>query len=129
MLKKVKRFTINRAKWLPREAQDRLRIDSGLSVDGRRCCLGAYLHACGFADKNLRAAGMPSHIYAGKTFLQQVGLLTKIGGNSDEANHLANVNDSMRTPLKRKEELIKAGFAELGVEVTFKGEMFSKEEK
>jgi hypothetical protein len=117
----VKAFTIDRAKWLHGEGE----ISSFLlrASDGKQCCLGFYLESCGIPRDKLENRASPGNI----TFFGGVQIpewLLNIGTllHSKEAFALMVENDDVVTPDFHRETAIIAGFARVGITVTFTGE-------
>lgn len=107
--KKLKKLTIDRKVWLRGEGEGELLRAS----DGKMCCLGIYLKACGKAPRTLLGKAMPSEL--SKRVLPEEALwLVKprqpeedsVGGddftNSSVAGQLMGINDD-KAYLKDKE--------------------------
>jgi hypothetical protein len=117
----VKAFTIDRAKWLHGEGESSSFLLR--ASDSKQCCLGFYLESCGIPRDKLENRASPGNI----AFLGGVQLpewLLDIGTllHSDEASALMVENDSVVTSDFHRESAIIAGFARVGIVVTFTGE-------
>lgn len=113
------KFTIDRSKWIRGK-------DRGMSyllrpADGKRCCVGFYLQACGLTDEqlsnrcyadsydqNLRKDDLP----AGTEWLH-------ISRSKEGGDSVYYVNDDMELTETEREERIAARFAREGHEVEF----------
>lgn len=105
----VTAFVIDRTVWLRGEGIARsklLRPD-----DGKRCCVGIYLGACGVADEAL--SGVPAAHNAVNVPDMPRWLLEDVGGLYADNDAYGGLTE------ERREELIADGFARRGITVTF----------
>jgi hypothetical protein len=108
-LKSVKAFVIDRKVW----ARGHQRVNQlRRRDDGKMCCLGIYLKACGAPTCALTGFGVPVDV---KTLIVPGWLGT------NKASDLVCANDAYFDDEARREDDVKAGFAKAGIEVTFKG--------
>lgn len=140
------KFTIDRGEWLPNEAQNFFGCDSGLlqiNVDDegiggedRYCCIGLFLRSLGVEDNALVNRNYSKQLFYDEDRKKEIGLSfppdagwlicpSKAEPCASNEELLAAVNDG-DMPLEKKEERIKAIFAENGVKVTFRGKLFRK---
>jgi hypothetical protein len=131
-MNEVKSFVIDRSKWLPREAFDGGKSYLLRESDGRMCCLGVYLRACGIPASALNRLELPAMVVKESNLsVSEVPawLLDLRGGtwSSESATELASINDSQRITLDEREQRIIERFAEQGIEVRFEGELFPEE--
>lgn len=111
----VKAFTISRAKWFRAEDNGCATVDQMesalLLMDGRQCCLGHYLSACGVPKKSLRGNAVPSHIW------QELPMWARWVVNYE--HQIATLNDEPTTDAAVREERITSEFAKHGIAVSF----------
>lgn len=119
----ITEFTIDRKVWL--------RGEPGCSyllreIDGKRCCIGIFLSACGVPDELLEGQGSPGGLMRSHPDLVATVpdwlFETRYDydyGNSPRAQSLMGVNDDNSTPDWNKELFITEMFAEHGVKVVF----------
>lgn len=126
----INEFTIDRSMWL------RGREPGGSyllrEIDGKRCCLGFYLEACGVPDDQLRGYAAPGSVYRNRAEYRDLVPKWLIGPpwhrlsddpadavNSITAQYLMEVNDATDSTDAEREALIAKTFADHGVEVHF----------
>lgn len=126
----VKKFVIDRSKWLNGELYKRAEKANGsapggvlLDAYGRMCCLGFYSKACG--AKRLQDEAMPNYL----SKRSKLRLDSRIAdpdswwgdGPTPLADKLQTANDTERGRPETREAKIKKLFKTIGVTVTFKG--------
>lgn len=118
----VKSFTIDEKKWGRATEHHDIQGLMRDSDTGKQCCLGMYLTACGFEDKDLNEepSGPKSKRNDGPEFWntcwpkKNTDVLPSV-----HARGLAEINDAkMKLPTRKK--AIIEGFKRLGVTVKFK---------
>jgi len=115
----VKSFTIKRSVWLRGErAQPSFLLRES---DGKQCCIGIYLEACGIPrnDKvNKRSATSLADlgVQVPRWLVGPIGIDT---APSFAARVLMQINDETNVDLADREREVTAGFADVGITVTF----------
>jgi len=124
MAEQVTKLIIDRTIWLRGESPNRSRLLR--SDDGKRCCLGIYLGACGVPDEALMDVESPQGVLirAAAVFPEQALWLLepKRDVNSDQAHRLMLQNDYFAEAgdnPETREQAIASVFADQGIEVTF----------
>jgi len=109
-------FAVRRPTWLRGEGG----IDSRLLrvSDGRQCCLGQYLTACGVPHDALAEVSSPGEV-AGPDV--PAWLLNPDGRDSVLAEVLMEVNDDHELSEVARESTLTARFAQAGITVRFVG--------
>jgi|SRR3984957_16017850 len=115
-MKEVKSFTIDRNKWLRGEGTSKSSLLR--SSDGKMCCLGIYLSACGVAKDILKNLATPASIVEKNTL---PSWLKNHYLNSSIVIDLMNANDKIQFAETDRELSIKAGFKQAGIKIRFKG--------
>ena len=115
-MEEIKEFTIDRAVWLRGEGEFKSKLYR--VEDGKMCCLGIYLCACGI-DKSLLANRATPEETETQMPAWLIDSLRPM--RSSLASKLITVND-IKLDEDKREETIKELFAEAGIKVTFKGE-------
>lgn len=118
--KKLFKFTVDRKIWLRGEG-------SGASYllresDGKKCCVGIFLGACGMPDRHIKGLASANDIHdaiPGGKRGPTAFLLER--GNDPVAARLYNANDFRYTDGNKRENKIKKLFHSVGVLVSFKG--------
>lgn len=107
---------ISREKWLRGKGG----YDSYLirPRDGKQCCLGFYLKACGVAPGILKGKKTPKFLRR-TDIPQEAQWLIAGESNSAATNFLTGCNDSWRRLPNTQEELIAKEFRKHGVKVIF----------
>lgn len=119
-MEEITELTVDKSIWLRGEGSS----SSALlrESDGKMCCLGVYLHACGVTKELLKSQLRPSDV---NTEIP-AWLLTKPGGKYNRTSPLARAliqaNDDHFYTQAQRERKIKKLFAQAGVKVIFKGE-------
>lgn len=123
MSKTVTKFTIDRNIWLRGEGEDRSYLLR--PADGKMCCVGIYLAACGVPREELssRQSACALGVIAGTHELPEEArwlLAHGVSGMpSQDATQLYADNDGeWETPVER-EERIRGAFARHGIVVEF----------
>lgn len=117
----MKKFTIDRAKWLNGELYKRyekadLAAPTGcLYEDGMKCCLGFYVESCGVSLRTMKGYAFPSELEGGRNVDKIAEAII------DNESNLAEINDSTDLSPKKREVAITKAFAEQGIKVSFKG--------
>lgn len=113
----VKRFVIDRAKWARSRPMSTL-----LQDDGKRCCVGIYLAACGMEDDQLLGYGAAHQDEVRPVLPAEAAWLVgwSTGSGSGLAFQLYGANDY--APPDKVEEEVRLGFYQVGIEVVFTGE-------
>lgn len=111
-IRNVKRFTIKRNEWL------RGNPDEGklLNYEGKMCCLGIYLKACGVPAEDLEDKDMPSELAC------EYKLPAWLATEEDElvpVVKLANKNDEAGLAPAVREKQLRELFKEQGIVVRF----------
>ena len=106
----VKKFTIDRAVWLRGEGNRASKLLR--EADGKMCCVGMYLRACGVPDAKLRGKSEACYVHDDDI----VPDWTK-----NNAGLLYEANDDPHTDPATREAKIVNMFAEAGVAVEFVG--------
>lgn len=118
----TRKLVIDRARWFRGKGADDSRLLR--SCDGRMCCLGIYLEACGVPSDALENTPYPS-TYRLRPFIpaEAQWLLARDSRNptSSDAIDLATTNDRTSIKARTREERIRAMFAKHDVEVVFVG--------
>ena len=114
-----KEFTIKKEEWGYGGG-----LGNGMLRDpntGKMCCLGIYLKACGVPVKDLENKSMPSNLAGYK--LPEWLVLEHDPQTEEEgvASKLADANDKAAgdIDMKTRKKIIRQGFADNGVKVTF----------
>ncbi len=126
-MKAVKKFEISRNVWLRGDDNPAYRYRER---DGKMCCLGIYLQACGLSAENLSGRHQPADvkdkILTGcERRKQDFSWLFKQPGNTHDGKgskrvmDLVEANDSALTDGPSRESQVENLFAEEGIEVTF----------
>lgn len=105
----MKRLVIDRSIWLRGEGGNNSYLLR--EEDGKKCCLGIYLGACGTPDELLSG-----HVGTGQIVLPEEAKWLDQG-----ADAFMIVNDDPHTPASTRERGIEALFASHGIQVTFVG--------
>lgn len=111
-------LTIVRETWVRGNAHE----SSLLTSDGRRCCLGFYGRACGFADDEMFQEGEPAHLWRTMPAMSYAPVSDDDDAslcNTDLANCLISINDSRCLSDAERERQVRAEFATIGVAVSF----------
>lgn len=108
-------LVIDRRIWLRGEAESCL-----LRRDGKMCCIGIYLKACGIPDTSLVGLGSPFH--ARNAVVPEWLLDRESWSNSHLALILIQSNDDQSLGEAEREERIASYFSSAGVTVVFAGD-------
>lgn len=108
---------IDRAKWLRGEGAENSRLLR--HYDGKMCCLGLYLEACGVPREVLRDKNTPAQLdeRIPRWLYEPNKALTRVV--SMATSKLMGVNDDPKE--RKREDLVREMFAAHGVTVTFTG--------
>lgn len=124
----VTRFVIDRDTWIRGRSatdSDGVGLSRLLTHDGRRCCLGFYLEACGVADEALVGESEPNdvarHAVESNASLVPDWLLDDILNDSADACALMTHNDNERLSEEVREWRVTETFGRHGVTVEFTG--------
>lgn len=124
MVKGVKSFTIDRAKWLSGVYGEYF---NGSMLyrpeDGRMCCLGFYCEASGIPKKKMANVPMPAELALGNipSWLRNLNDDAFSWSSSDAASDIARMNDDIKKRTQREAAITRA-FAKQGVKVRFVGD-------
>jgi len=111
----VGEFTIDRKEWLRGEGVYQSYLLR--ARDGKRCCVGIYLKACGMSDEELSGVTGANEKPVCDLLPQEAGWLL----NWELLGHLYVDNDERSTSESEREERIAEGFARNGIKVNFIG--------
>ena len=117
-LKKVKSFVIDVKKWLRGEGSKRSSLHR--KSDGKMCCVGQYLEACGAPPESFLGLAEIS-----ETDYRIVGFNGADGVDTDATPCLYSDNDTRDITEAERREKIRAGFRALRVKVSFSDELKS----
>lgn len=127
------KFTIDRERWCRGESDPSLLRER----DGKMCCLGFFLLACGVAPERIKGNGEPQDAFSGLAEIPPTAapLIQADWGYDPEecpadensvgtipspvACDLMTVNDDMKVNERDREERIATYFAKIGVDVAF----------
>jgi len=87
--------------------------------DGKMCCLGFYLEACGMSKETLSDKVAPRDLLYTKELPEEAKWLIFAGANSKSARGLMNANDPTHMSDEERESVIIREFAAHDVEVEF----------
>lgn len=130
----VHRF--DRKDWLPREAQKRLDLRSGLLVNSRMCCMGLLAKEAGVDDEKLVIHSMPHNLRLSLPLSMTWVLGRGSLFSSRAADDLANANDDPHIDLATRERHINEMLENHDIRdadgspltIEFYGELFPQEE-
>lgn len=116
----MRKLTIDRSVWLRGAADSYL-----LREDGKRCCVGIYLGACGVSDEQLfkRCTAFSVSVFDDEAEFPQEArwTLDDVYNNSDTAMKLYRTNDDLSLSAEQRETRVRELFAEQDIEVEFVG--------
>lgn len=111
----VTAFVIRRSVWLRGDDDDSMLLRPS---DERQCCLGIYLEACGVPRAMLRGVMAP-HVLLHVHKAYDVRLPDWMTESNGTYCDLMEDNDNEALNETVREAVIRAGFAKLGITVTF----------
>lgn len=118
--KDVKKFVIDRSKWLRGQGS----INSYLlDNEGKMCCLGFYAQECGLRPQDIKNVAEPITVVVSKKKDWNSFLIATDGAvdNSPDTWKLMEINDDPKLDDKVREKFIKDRFAEHDIKVKFIG--------
>lgn len=126
----LKKLVIDRSKWgkgsLLRGPRYKT-LNDPLFREGRMCCLGHALLACGNTPKSIMDHGMPQNVHKVPSWIyDRIGNGLELG-LTQTAYSAADIND-YAAPSEKESKLIEL-FAENGCELSFVGELLSEDDK
>jgi len=122
-IKEIRKLIIDRRRWLRGEGEDNERSFLYRSSDKKMCCLGFYCRAIGYSIADIRDVSTPVYAGSNSNYEEEIPAALKPlidkGWDTALSSRLMCENDDQGLTLEVRENRIRDGFKEMGVEVEF----------